>query len=78
MTRTRLKKEPPGAGGPSPDRREKAETCDRRYDVRKSSSIAITDRERAPINLVAADIWFDDPDLAGLAVVRVVQKIARL
>jgi phage repressor protein C with HTH and peptisase S24 domain len=37
--------------------------------VQKASSLAITERERTPINLVAADIWFQDPELAGLAVV---------
>jgi phage repressor protein C with HTH and peptisase S24 domain len=38
----------------------------------KSSSIAIIDQECAirSILLVAADIWFPDPELAGLAVVR--------
>jgi phage repressor protein C with HTH and peptisase S24 domain len=39
--------------------------------ARKQAAIAIVEQQRSPINLVAADIWFDDPELAGLAVVTI-------
>jgi phage repressor protein C with HTH and peptisase S24 domain len=35
---------------------------------KKSAATAIVERQSPLINLVGADIWFDDPELAGLAV----------
>jgi hypothetical protein len=37
--------------------------------LRDEAGAMVVEQHCAPINLVAADIWFQDPELAGLAVV---------
>lgn len=37
--------------------------------LRDEAAAIAAEPQRAPLNLVAADIWFQDPELAGLAVV---------
>jgi hypothetical protein len=41
--------------------------------LRDEAAAMVVEHQGVPINLVAADIWFQDPELAGLAVVRVLQ-----
>jgi hypothetical protein len=38
--------------------------------IRDETAAIVVEQHCAPINLVAADIWFQDTELAGLAVVR--------